>query len=387
MISVFSLKTTHMVQEPVDGKRRVFLGGMAKGLGLLASLPVISVLGKSSCASAQQRKLGIALVGLGSYSKNNLAPALKLTKHCKLSGIVTGTPSKVAEWQAEHGIPDKNIYDYQNFDSIAGNPDIDIVYVVLPNSMHHEFTIRAAQAGKHVICEKPMSVSVSEGEEMIAACKKAGVQLSIGYRLRFEPFTQELIRLARAETFGKLKMVEADFGFRIGDPTQWRLKKDLAGGGPMMDVGIYCVQGARYVTGLEPLAVTAQQTKTDFEKFSEVEETLMWQMDFPGGIVAKSSCTYAFYLERLSGLAENGHFTLSPAYGYGPLKGNTSNGPIDLPHVNHQAAQMDAFAQCLMQNKPTTVPGEEGLRDMAVIEAVYEAMESGKKVNVRQFAG
>src|SRR6185503_7876054 len=140
-------------------------------------------------------KLGIALLGLGGYAGGQLAPALQSTERCYLAGIVTGTPSKISTWQSKYSIPDKNVYNYESFDSIKDNKDIDIVYVVTPNSLHKEFVIRAAQAGKHVICEKPMALSVEDCDAMIAACKKAGKMLSIGYRLHFEPYNLEMVRL------------------------------------------------------------------------------------------------------------------------------------------------------------------------------------------------
>ena len=170
----------------------------------------------------QKEKLGIALVGLGYYSTNLLAPALKETEHCYLAGIVTGTPSKIDEWQSKYAIPDKNIYNYQNFDSIKDNPEIDIVYVVLPNSMHAEFVIRAAEAGKHVVCEKPMAMNVKECNEMIAACEKSGKKLSIGYRLHFDPYHLEMMRLGTKKIYGNIKKMSAGFGILPDDPEQWR---------------------------------------------------------------------------------------------------------------------------------------------------------------------
>ena len=125
------------------------------------------------------RKLGIALVGLGGYSKGRLAPALQETQYCRLAGIVTGTPSKADEWMKQYNIPKANVYDYKTFDRIADNKDIDVVYVVLPNSMHEEYVVRAAQAGKHVICEKPMAIFPKACQNMIDACKKANKQLAL----------------------------------------------------------------------------------------------------------------------------------------------------------------------------------------------------------------
>lgn len=341
-----------------------------------------SVLSQAAARTLQQKKLSVALVGLGSYSEFQLAPALQLSEYCTLGGIVTGTPAKAEKWKKQYNLPDKNIYNYQNFDNIADNKDIDIVYVVLPNAMHHEFVIRAAKAGKHVICEKPMAVSVKECEEMIAACRKANVKLSIGYRLHFEPFNQYAMNFGQKQAFGKVKLVESSFGFRSGDPNQWRLKKALAGGGAMMDVGVYAIQAARYSTGEEPLYVTAQEFKTDPVKFKEVDETIFWQMEFPGGAVSNSATSYATHTERLFVSAEKGWLELRPAYGYGPLAGRTHQGELNLPIVNHQAKQFDDFGRCIRENRESSVNGEEGLKDMKVIEAIYRAVKSGRKEKI-----
>lgn len=355
--------------------RRTFIKSLGVGAAIL-NLPTTQ---SQAGQIVPEKKLGVALVGLGYYAEYRLATALQETKNCYLAGIVTGTPAKAEKWKAKYNIPDKNIYNYQNFDSIAQNKDIDVVYVVLPNSMHREYVIRAAKAGKHVITEKPMALSVKECQEMIDACKAANVKLYVGYRLHFEPFTQEAMRIGREKVFGNVKIVEAEDGFRIGDPTQWRLKKAMSGGGALMDVGIYCIQGARYSTGLEPVAITAREYKTDPDKFKEVDETIFWQMEFPGGVVANCITSYASPLERLYISAENGWYHLTPSYGYGPLKGTSSKGPVDLPHTNHQALQMDGMSEAIVQNKTIRATGEEGMQDLKVIEAIYRAIQSGKR--------
>jgi len=360
--------------------RRQFLTSVG---GAALTLPALTdVLGRP----LQSRKLGIALVGLGSYSKSRLAPALELTQHCRLAGIVTGTPAKAEEWTKKYNIPQANVYDYKTFDRIIDNKDIDVVYVVLPNSMHADYVVRAAQAGKHVICEKPMAITEADCQRMIDACKKANRQLAIGYRLHYEPFTKEAMRLGQEKVFGAVKFVESSDGFRIGDPTQWRMKKTMAGGGPLMDVGIYAIQGARYVTGEEPVSVTAQYSpKTEPEKFKEVEETLMWQFRFPSGAVSNSTTSYTAGIERLYASCEKGWFELSPAFGYGPLKGRTSKGPIEQPVVNHQAAHMDGVCKDLLEGKtlPDHVTGEEGKRDVRLLTAIYRAADTGKVINLK----
>lgn len=355
--------------------RREFLAKISAA-GALLSAPAMTT--SASPNFKDDKKIGVALVGLGSYATNQLLPALKAASNCYLAGIVTGTPAKAEKWKREENIPDKNIYDYKTFDRIIDNKDIDVVYVVLPNAMHAEYVIRAAKAGKHVITEKPMGVSVKECQQMIDACKQANVRLFVGYRLHSEPFNQAAMKFHTLPDTGKIKVVQTEMGFKIGDPTQWRLKHALSGGGAMMDVGIYAIQGARYSTGEEPVSVTAQEFKTDLVKFKEVDETIFWQMQFPSGAISNSSTSYATQLERLYIGAENGWLELKPAFGYGPIAGRTNKGPLELPIVNHQKEQLEDMCRCIVNKCESNADGREGLRDMKVIEAIFRAVKSGK---------
>jgi predicted dehydrogenase len=338
--------------------------------------------------NAPVKKLGYALVGLGSLSEHQIAPALaEKTKLCKLTGLVSGHPDKAKAWAKKYGVPEANIYDYQNYDRIKDNPDIDVVYVVLPNSMHAEYTIRAAKAGKHVLCEKPMAISVEECDAMIAACKAASRKLAIGYRLHFEPNNLEMMRLAREKVLGKVKLIEAATGFRIGDPKQWRLDKALSGGGSLLDIGIYSLQAARYIAGEEPVRVSAQWSITDPVKFKPgVDESVLFTLEFPSGILANCASSYATYLNRYRASAEEGWFEVDPAQHYTGIKGRMnrrgSKKEFDFPPVDHFAAEMDDFADCILNDKPTRVPGEEGRRDQHIMAAIYEAARSGKTVKL-----
>jgi predicted dehydrogenase len=357
--------------------RRAFIRTSSLGIGALALGPALSSLAVASAKS--DKKLGIALVGLGNYSYGQLAPALQHTQNCYLAGIVTGTPAKAVDWSQRHNIPEKNIYNYQNFDEIAHNPDIDIVYVVLPVSMHKEYTIRAARAGKHVICEKPMALNARDCEDMIAACKKANRLLSIGYRLHFEPHTIEAMRLGQQHVFGKVTHLDTGNGFTYrGDPNAWRLKKAMAGGGGLMDMGIYSIQGSRYTLGQEPIAVKATQEKTRPDFFKEVDETIFWELEFPGGFKTTGKSSYNHDWSYLKVEEEHGKFELGPAFGYGGIDGSVNGKQMPFPQIIQQAAQMDDFAQCVRQNKVSRVPGEEGLKDMKVVDAIYKSLDSGR---------
>jgi glucose-fructose oxidoreductase len=325
-------------------------------------------------------KLGIALVGLGYYSTDLLAPGLLKTENCYLAGIVTGTPDKEKTWSGKYGIPRKNIYNYDNFDKIEGNRDIDVVYVVLPNNMHREFTIRAARAGKHVICEKPMALNAEECREMIGACNQAGVSLSVGYRLRYEPYTQEIEKYAAERTFGQIRFVNAAAGFYMRRPTShWKVKAEY-GGGAMMDMGPYPLQASRYATGLEPVSVTAQQFNSP--GIEEVDETTTFQLEFPGGIIASCMTTFGGNVNFLKISAEKGEYGLEPFSGYSGLHGFLPGGKrLDFTENHQQAHQMDEMCRAILGGVPSKTPGEEGLRDMIITDAIKKSVrEGGRKI-------
>ncbi|MBO6829522.1 Gfo/Idh/MocA family protein [Allomuricauda sp.] len=355
--------------------RRNFNSLTAKGIGgaaLLSSAPFACAMG----VNQKKEKLGIALVGLGSYSTYQLAPALQDTQHSYLAGIVTGTPAKEQIWADKYGIPKRNIYNYQNFDDIATNEDIDVVYVVLPNSMHAEFSIRAAQAGKHVICEKPMGISVAECDAIIDACKDAGVKLGMGYRLHSEPYTQQVKEFVRERTFGDVLFVSADAAYRsTGNPDQWRLDRSLSGGGALVNMGVYAIQSTIYGTGENPISVAAQEFSTRPDYFKDTDETITAQFKFPSGAVGNISTSHNFNANAMYVSGSSGWFRLQPANNYGPLSGETSRGDIiKFPHESQQKLQMDDFARHVLFGEPNKAPGEMGKRDMMIVEAIYRSI-------------
>ena len=365
--------------------RRDFLNKIGGSVLALHLAPMASWAGSAPDTRAPYDGpvLRVAICGLGGYG-TRVAEAMQACVKAKLVGVISGTPSKVKDWQSKYGIPEKNCYNYENFDNIKNNPDIDAVYVITPNALHHDQVIRVAKAGKHVICEKPMALNAKQGQEMVDACKKANVKLLVGYRMHFEPKTLEIIRMRKAGEFGKIRFFQGLCGFKAGDPSQWRLNKELAGGGALMDIGIYAINGSRYMVGEEPVWVTAQETKTDPVKFKEgVDETITFQFGFPSGATASCLSTYNMNnLDRFFLDGDNGFAELMPSTGYGPIQGRTNKGELTQPHVTHQTVQMEEMSDMILHGKQPVVPvdGQEAIRDLKIIDAIYAATKTGKKM-------
>lgn len=372
---------------PLELSRRQLLAAMA-GAGLGATLPLRArgATGSGMVSNAARRKdsIGVALVGLGGYATNQLAPGLQLAEHCHLAGIVTGSPQKIPVWQEKYAIADGNVYSYDDFDRIADNPDIQAVYIVTPNDLHKPLTLRAANAGKHVWCEKPMAMDAAEGQAMIDACRANKVQLTVGYRLQHEPNTQRLMAMAREKPFGKILKLRAEAGFNAYndvDPTNkpWRLLPQH-GGGAMYDMGVYSLNAARYTSGQEPVAVTARQEIARPQLFDGVDETMYFTLEFADGLVAECATSFGKNMNTLRADCERGWYELSPFQNYNGLKGRTSDGQTFADAVPHQQAkQMDDDALAILRGTAPLVPGEEGVRDMRVVDAIYASARGGGK--------
>ncbi|HEX7026584.1 MAG TPA: Gfo/Idh/MocA family oxidoreductase [Gammaproteobacteria bacterium] len=332
-------------------------------------------------ALSRKRRIGVALVGLGYYSRDLLAPALQLTQYCHLAGIVTGSPEKIPVWQKKYGIADKNVYSYDNMHRIADNPDIDVIYIVLPTSLHEKYSVIAANAGKHVWCEKPMAMTVAECESIIGACNKNKVQLTIGYRLQHEPNTRTVMQYAASKPFGKIKHVTAKAGYYDASPNpdHWRMKKAM-GGGAMYDMGTYPLNAARYSTGEFPVAISARHERKRPELFKEVDETAYFDLVFPGGATAECMASVGENVNILNIDCEKGWYKLEPFQSYTGVSGITSTGvALDKTVNNQQARQMDDDALAILENIPPLVPGEEGMKEIALIQAAIKSVEGGGK--------
>lgn len=349
--------------------------------GALAGSSLISAIGfPSIILPKRNRKIGVALAGLGRYSNGQLAPGLQQTEHCELRGIVTGTPSKIPRWQERYGIPDKNVYSYETMHELADNDDIDVVYMVTPPGLHVEYSLRAANAGKHVWCEKPMDMTVERCRELINTCNKNNVQLTVGYRLQHEPNTQTIMRYADEKPYGPILEVRTAAGYSGRHaPDHWRANPEL-GGGALYDMGVYPINAARYATGMEPIAVSGVQ-KSSRRVYKDVDETSEFELEFPGGVTAKGKTSFGESYNYLEVDCRDGWYNLKPFQSYSGVSGETSDGKKLSPAGgDQQARQMDDDARAILENKAPIVPGEEGLRDIRIVEAIQE---SSKKDGAR----
>jgi len=374
--------------------RRHFIRSSASG-GLAAVLASgVSPAFLRAQAGKPEGKLGIALVGLGGFSTASIAPEVKSTQNVYLAGVVTGNAEKGRAWAKEHGFPEKNVYSYDTFDRIAENKDIDVVHIVLPNGMHAEYSVRAARAGKHVMCEKPMAISSSECRIMIDACKKAGVLLGINYRLHFEPHHLKMMELAREKTYGAVKAISADFSWKRGDNKPWLLDRKLAGGGAAFDTGVYPIQAACYIAGETPIRASGVATSTrDVYRTAGIEETMAYTLEFPGGVVAQCRASYAYAGHQFTVSAESGTFACTVPPTGGSVFGQSARGQpnrkqVVLPKNEifkaedtlQLAVLHDRFADSIRQKTAFACPGEMGLRDALILESVYASVAQGGKV-------
>ena len=341
---------------------------------------------------APDRRVGYALVGLGHLTLNEILPAFGKCKHARPVALVSGDADKMAKVAQQYGIKTSSCYSYQNYDKIKDNPEVDVIYIVLPNSMHHEFTLRGAKAGKHILCEKPMANSVKECEEMIEACQKAGKKLMIAYRIQYEPLNRAAMRLVRDKTYGATKMLQMMNTQNQAHDQQWRHKKALAGGGSLPDVGLYCLNTTRFLLGEEPTEVSAQIYSTPGDdRFKEIEENVSFTLRFPSGVISQCLTGYGSFNNRsYTVYAETGSIKMDPAFPYHGLHQERIHAPngkqiIETPNdpgKDQFALEMDHLAECVRQNKMPYTPGEEGLQDQRIMEAIYLSAKENRPVKL-----
>ncbi len=341
-------------------------------------------------------RVGFAIVGLGHLSLGQILPAFGESKYAKPVALVSGDREKARRIAKQYNIREEAIYDYTTYDALKNNPEVQVIYIVLPNSMHADFTVRGARAGKHILCEKPMATSVADCERMIAACETAKVKLMIAYRSQYEPFDRAIVKAVREKKLGELREFVSANSQNQGDPKQWRLNQKLAGGGPVPDVGIYCINAARFISGEEPSEVFGQVVrKPEDPRFVEVEASAQFILKFPSGLTAACSCSYDSHRSQFFRLqGSEGWAELNPAFAYTGLKArfrhkvslhDTTLEPA-IEAKNQFALEMDHFAECVTADRKPHTPGEEGLQDQRIVEAIYESARTGKKVSLAPVA-
>lgn len=340
------------------------------------TFPKVMPLGDSEII---QQKLGIAIVGLGDYSTERIIPALHQTNYCGLEAVICGEGHDKKQVADNYHVRREQVMHYDEMETLCNNKAVQLVYIAVPNSLHRKYVLKAAAAGKHILCEKPLAPTVKECAEMVAACKEHGVRLYTSYRLQFSPYHQEISRLGTTRVLGKVKHIKAANGIRLDAGTGWRLDKELAGGGSLLDVGIYLVQACRYVTGEEPVAVKASVQNKRPDVFKEVEDTVHWEMHFPSGAIADCTCSYSATDSFITVEAEKGSFSLNPAFTYEGIQGQVNREAMKFPEVMPEALLLDHVAYSILYKASSPVNGTEGMKDIRIIAAIYRSIASGRE--------
>ena len=342
----------------------------------------------------RDKRVGFAVVGLGKLALEQILPAFAQAKHARLTALVSGTPDKLRAIAAQYGIPADSCYGYEDMQRLSTNAAVDAVYVVTPNALHHRDVLVAAKAGKHVLCEKPMATTARECRDMIAATKAANVRLMIAYRMQYQPHAREAVRMARGGKLGDVVLMDMINNQNQGDPAQWRQKRSLAGGGSLPDVGLYCLNTVRAILGEEPSEVSAMIWSPPGDpRFAEVEDNVSFTLRFPSGVIANCLTSYGTHrLQRLKLMGTSAWLEMENAFAYEGQRlrvaqlvdGKEENAERTIPSKNQFALELDHFAQCIRNGTVPRTPGEEGLQDQVIIEAIYAAARSGHPVKLER---
>jgi len=340
-----------------------------------------------------KKRVGYALVGLGNISQRAVLPAFRHSRKAKLAAVVSSDLKKAKRLAAAFGA--SSWYTYDDYDRCLANPDVDAVFIATDNGTHARYSVRAAEAGRHVLCEKPMANTVEECQRMIRACRDNKVRLMIAYRKYFEPASLALKKLITSDKLGKLKIIHSAFTIFLPPnnkvPT-WHLDYQSAGGGSLVDVGIYCINTIRWLTGLEPAEANAYSWTTDPARFSSVEENIGFQLKFPGGLLAQASASFgAAQANFIKVFGEKGWASLDPAFAYdeerrlfGKIGGRWFEKRFKI--MDEFALELDAFADSIRRGRDPEPDGREGMRDVVAMNAIYQAARKGRWVPIK-FSG
>jgi predicted dehydrogenase len=336
---------------------------------------------------ARPKRVGYAVIGLGHIAERAVLPAFRHAQKSRLVAVVSGDARKAQRLARKFRALESFTYD--SLEEGLRNPDIEAVYIATNNSTHLEFTRRAAAAGKHVLCEKPLANTSEECRQMIEACRGANVRLMTAYRKYFEPSSVALKKLIAGKKLGRIKLIHSAFTFNLPAQQVWHLSRELAGGGSLWDVGIYCVNAVRWLTGLEPVEASAYSWSADPERFKEVDESIAFQLKFPGALYVQASSSFAAAKASFIQVhGEKGWAALDPAFPYNEEKrlfgqiGERWFGKVYGPSEEFHL-ELDHLAACVRANREPEPDGVAGMRDVAVMEAIYDAAKAGRSVPIR----
>ncbi|HET7537693.1 MAG TPA: Gfo/Idh/MocA family oxidoreductase [Candidatus Didemnitutus sp.] len=341
-----------------------------------------------SSSSSPERKIRFAVVGLGHIAQVAVLPGFKHAKHAELVALVSGDAKKLKKLAKQYDVT--RTYSYEEFDRCLADPTIDAVYIALPNDLHCDCALRAAAAGKHILCEKPLADNLSDACLMTRVAEDHGVRLMTAYRLHFEPANLEAIELVRSGKLGEPRYFTASFSYQVTDPDNIRLQ-DQRGGGPIFDIGIYCLNAARQLMGDEATEVSAFFARSDDPRFREVEETAAVVLRFPRGRLASFLVSFgASSVSRCQLVGTKGDIVLEPAFEYAEgLKHvvtiDEKSRTKEFPHTDQFGGEIDAFASAILEKRPTEPSGEEGIADLRVISAIFQSARTGQAVKLPPF--
>jgi predicted dehydrogenase len=341
-------------------------------------------------AVAISKPVGYAVVGMSSIAEGSVLPAFRNSKMSRLLALVSHDRARVDALAAKFGVKEEDRYVYENYDQCLRQPGVEAVYIASVNGAHAEQTIRAAAAGKHVLCEKPMANTVEDCQRMVEACRANRVRLMIAYRKYFEPASVALKKLVSSGELGRLRHIFSSYT-EIVHPVKarnWQLNRKMAGGGSLMDIGIYCVNGMRWIAGSYPVEATAHAWNDDAKRFREVEDSICFRLAHADGLVCQGTSSYtAAAASFLQVHGENGWAALNPAFAFeeerrlfGKIKGRWFEETF--PVIDEFVLELDHFADCIRSGNEPEPDGVEGLQDIATVEAIYRSARENRTVPV-----
>jgi predicted dehydrogenase len=334
--------------------------------------------------------VGYAVVGLGGIAQQAVLPAFGNAKDARLVAVVSGDKEKAGRLQKQFHA--SSHYSYGEFSECLKNPEVEAVYVTTPPGEHEKYTVLAARAKKHVLCEKPLATTVDSCRRMVRACRDNKVLLMTAYRKYFEPGSVALKKIISTGQLGRVDIIHTAFTeFRpAGDSTpDWMLKRKMSGGGPLMDLGVYCVNTSRWLMDEDPVQATASQWTRDRKRFKEVEEGIAFRLNFPSGLVLQGTSSWGSVLTSFIQVhGEKGWASLSPAFAFEDdrrLSGKISGKWFgeEFRAIDEFALELDAFASCIRDNRKPEPDGEQGTRDIVIIDAIYRSAKKGRPVSIR----